>query len=105
MGFDVGGNIARRQRCTALFGLKRVDLLVQRAYAFALFVVQRGPVHGAGQVVFGVFALAAGVDQGVKFAIAGDHVARAYQGQAHAIIFERVGQTLSSRVGWAASRG
>ena len=101
----MGRDIARRQGCSALFGLKRVDLLVQRAYAFALFVVQRGPIDCAGQVVFGVFAFAAGVNQGVKFAIAGDHVARAYQGQAHAIIFERVGQTLSSRVGWAASIG
>ena len=71
--FDVCGNIAGGQRSPPLFGLERVDLLVERADLDTLVVVQRGPVDGARQVVFGKFGFRARVDNSVETAQAVGH--------------------------------
>ena len=68
LALDVAGDVARDQRGAQLARLERVHLLVHRAHAHALVVVQARPVQGAGQAVDGVFALAAGVDDGAEFA-------------------------------------
>ena len=64
---DVSGDIACCYGRTAFFGLEGIHLFVQGANIAAFFVVECGPVNGAGQMVFRIFTLAAGVDQGVKF--------------------------------------
>ena len=63
---DVLGDIARHQRSTHLVGLERRHLLVQRANANALLVIQHRAVDGAGDVVFGEFRRGAHVDNLVK---------------------------------------
>ena len=62
LALDVRCDVVGHQRRAQLFGLKGVDLLVLRANDLAFVVMQAGPVDGAGQVVFGVFALTSGVN-------------------------------------------
>jgi hypothetical protein len=47
-------------------------LRASKAYEMTLFVGQRGPVHCAGQVVFGEFTFAARIDEGVEVSQACD---------------------------------
>ena len=102
---NVRGDVARRQGCTAFFGFERIDLLVQGANVAALVVVERGPVHGVGQMVLVVLALAAGVNHGVKGVQALQHLGGGQGGQAHFRIFFSSGHTLASMMGWASSLG
>ena len=66
LALDVGGDVARHHRRTALLRGEGRDLLVLGADDAALVVVQRRPVDGAGQAVFGELALGARVDDGVE---------------------------------------
>ena len=59
---DVFSDVLGHQRRAEFFGLELADLLVPGADDFSLLVVQAGPVQRAGQVVLGVFAFAARVD-------------------------------------------
>ena len=105
MGFDVAGDVFGHQRGAHFLRLKRVDLLVQRAHLDALFVVERRPAQGAGQVVFGVFAFGAGVQDGIKLVQLGHGIRGRDQVNAHFSCFFKVGQTLASMRGCAASLG
>jgi hypothetical protein len=67
MLFDVARNVSRNQRRTEFFRLEHRDLLVQRADAGALLVIQHRHAEGARQAVFGEFARCARIDDGVKF--------------------------------------
>jgi hypothetical protein len=102
---DMAGNIARCNGGTALFRLKRVDLLVERADIAAFFVVQRGPVHGAGQMILIKLAFTAGVDDGVKLMQTLDDLTGGQGAQAHFSSFFSSGHTLASMRGWASSLG
>ena len=105
MRFDVAGDVFGHQRGTDLLGFKRVDLFVQRAHADAFFVVERRPAQCARQVVFGVFAFRSCVQDGVKLVQFGHGIKGRYQVNAHFSCFFKVGQTLASMRGCAASLG
>jgi len=62
VALDVRGDVFGDQRRAELFGLELADLLVLRADDFSFVVMQAGPVHSAGEVVFGEFALASGIN-------------------------------------------
>ena len=72
--FNVCGDVARGQRCAALLGLEGVDLLVHGADQDAFGIVQAGPVQRTGHVVERMFVFGTGVDDGVKFAKAVQHL-------------------------------
>ena len=101
----MGGDVFGDQRRTAFFGVKGTDLLVFGADALAFLVVQAGPVHGAGQVIFGVFGLAAGVDdvrETVQF-VEGLFSSNAFN--THGTSFFSSGHTLASILACACSLG
>ena len=105
MGFNMGGDITRRNGRAALFRFEGVDLLVHRANRLAFTVIQGGPVQCAWQVIQGVFGFAACVYHGVKFTVARDDFTRCDQLQTHGSSFFNAGHTLPSMIGCAASTG
>ena len=105
MGFDVAGDVFGHQSGTYFLGFKGADLLVKGAYLDALFVIERRPAQSAGQVVFGVFALRTCIQDGVKLVQSAHGFKGRDQVKAHFSCFLRVGQTLASMRGCAASLG
>ena len=102
---NVPRDITRRNRRTAFFGFKRVDLLVSSADEVALFIIERGPVHGARQMVLSVFTFTARVDEGVKLGQPVNQVGCCDGYQAHFRSFFSSAHTLASMAGCACALG
>ena len=85
LGLDMARDIARHQRRAALARVEGRDLLVFGADESAFLVVQHRPVDGARQPVFGKFALAARVDDGVELGQPRDRLGGGDAPQGHRI--------------------
>jgi hypothetical protein len=105
LALDMGGNIAGDQGGTDLLRFERADLLVQGADAHALGVVQRRPVERAGQVVLGVFALAARIDDRAEAFEPGHGLGGRDRMHTHLSSFRSSGQTLARMMGCASCVG
>ena len=64
MVFNVLRNIGRHQACAFFLGFKWTHLFVESANNDPLFVVQRGPIYGAWQVIKGKLVFTSGVNDG-----------------------------------------
>jgi hypothetical protein len=62
----MGSDIARDQHRAELFRLEAADLLVHGADLHPLCIVQHRAIDGAGNMVFGKFRWAAGIDDRVE---------------------------------------
>ena len=64
---DVSCYVFRDQRGADLLGFEHRYLLVKRADAGALLIVQHRHAQRIGQVIFGKFTRRAGIDDGIEF--------------------------------------